>query len=67
MDFLGRIEKVSVLVITFYVQVILFQEIRIVLKFNLISIHKNNIVCGYLFGKFSVYILVVMLLCEING
>ena len=38
-----------------------------VLKFNLISIHKNNIVCGYLFSKFSVCILVVMLLCKING
>ena len=33
----------------------------------MISIHKNNIVCGYLFGKFSVCILAVMLLCKING
>ena len=67
MDFIGRVEKVSGLVTTFQVQVIFFQEIRIVLKFNLISIHKNNIVRGYLFSKFSVCILAVMLLCKLNG
>ena len=44
MNFIGRVQKVSGLVITFYVEVIFFQEIRIVIKFNLISIYKNNIV-----------------------
>ena len=66
MDFIGRVEKVSGLLTTFYVEVIFFQKIRTVLKFNLISINKNNIVCGYLFSIFSVCIL-VMFLCKING
>ena len=67
MDIIDRVEKVSGLVISFKVEVIFYEETRIVLKFNLISIHKNNIVCDYLFGKFLVCIPVVMLLCKING
>ena len=59
MDFIGRVQKVSGLVITFQVQVIFFQEIRIGIKFNLISILNNNIVCGYCLVNFQFVFLVL--------
>ena len=59
MDFIGRVQKVSGLVINFWIQVIFFQEIRIRIQFNLISIQNNTIVCGYCLINFKFAFLVL--------
>ena len=59
MDFIGRVQKVSGLVINFWIQVTFFQEIRIGIQFNLISIQNNTIVCGYCLVNFQFAFLVL--------
>ena len=59
MDFIGRVQKVSGLVINFWIQVTFFQEIRIGIQFNLISIQNNTIVCGYCLVNFQFAVLVL--------